>query len=708
MCGIAGVVSRGRPARDPETALSRMLSQLGHRGPDGSGRYRDPDVTMGATRLAIIDLAGSNQPLYSEDRSVALIVNGEIYNYVELRQGLLDSGHSFVSAGDSEVIVHLYEEHGLDFVDHLRGMFALALWDRRRRRLVLARDRMGEKPLYLHQGADGLYFASELKALLAIGRIPFELEPSSVHSYFHFGYVPEPATMLRGVRKLPAASLLVVDVADGTQVERRYWRMDASPPIEGDPTPVIRQSLEEVSGLVVRSDVPVGIALSGGLDSSALALLAARVRPDTLQAFTVGYPDAGEVDERPYAAELCRENGIPFQPVEVATAEMVDRFSDLVFLRDDPIADYAGHGYYAVMQAARAAGVKVMLQGQGGDELFWGYSWLRRAAQRCRHQGTTDPQAVRTAFEAELADFPLARALMRLHYAGEMAERVDGGGLDVSLPLPEAGENVATMLTRLVCETYLLENGIAQGDRLSMAASVEMRLPLLDYRFVEIVIGLRRVAADDTLPPKTWLREALRDRLPAPVLRRPKRGFSPPVDEWHRAIFARHGESLRDGYLVNAEILERATIAPLARGDVTRGASLPLSFKALVLETWCRRMQSLSADRLVSDSAEDVLQPGTRIRDKGPMPSTAIEVNPDLSQREIEGELLLLTPNDDVLYTLNGSGRLVWERIGRGIGLEDVAAELASVYDIPVDTARADVAAFVSELESKGVLLRRG
>jgi asparagine synthase (glutamine-hydrolysing) len=333
-------------------------------------------------RLSIIDLTTGWQPLYNEDRTLALICNGEIYNFVELRERLESLGHRFSTNSDCETILHLYEEHGLDCVQHLRGMFAFALYDTQRKRLLLARDRMGEKPLYLYQTNSNLFFASEMKALLASGLVPFELDPNAVNLYFHYQYVPEPLTPLKGVRKLDAACLLTVDIEDWRIEEKCYWRMEDAPPLEGDPARHIREQLEVVGEIVIRSDVPVGVALSGGLDSSAIASLAASKYPGTMHAFSIGYPDSPETDERADARALADHLGLPFHDVELSTSEMVSFFPELVSWRDDPIADIAGYGYYSVMKLAREHSVPVVLQGQGGDELFWGYPWVRDAARQ--------------------------------------------------------------------------------------------------------------------------------------------------------------------------------------------------------------------------------------------------------------------------------------------------------------------------------------
>lgn len=638
MCGIAGAIfSSNIDARAP---AERMQAATAHRGPDGAGIFNADHITLAMRRLSIIDLGGGWQPLFNEDESLVLVANGEIYNFVELRSELEAKGHRFRTHSDCETIVHLYEEYGLDAVHHLRGMFAFALWDKKRQRLLLVRDRMGEKPLYLFERNGALLFASEMKALLASGLVPFELDPASINLYFHYQYVPEPRTPIVGVRKLPPGHLLTLEMDSWRVREQCWWRMDDAPPLEGDPGERIRAELDNVARLVVRSDVPIGVALSGGLDSSAVAALAARHHPDALHAFSIGYRGRPPSDERNDAKWLADRLGLPFHDVELSVEDMAGFFPELVRWRDDPIADISGHSYYAVMKRARDHGVPVMLQGQGGDELFWGYGWVREAARRSslnernrgrgiaalsdfmriRCPGGADRAALaswfrdvaglrsgfaafcnflkmphdRLVFHETSPDF--ATALQDVY--GLYGERMQAvRGLAEANPfalftIPAPRASVPILVTRLISQTYLLENGICQGDRLSMASGVELRLPLVDYRLVETVIGLRKTYDDSALPPKTWFKAALKDLLPPEVMNRPKRGFSPPTLDWHREIFARYGAALADGYLVESGILSAEAGRDLAAGPFPSGVNTPLSFKALVLEYWCREMNS--------------------------------------------------------------------------------------------------------------------
>lgn len=639
MCGICGVVTQAPLSDRQRRDVLALNAALVHRGPDGQGWFQDRHVALAMRRLSIIDLNSGWQPLYNEDHSLALIANGEIYNFVELRAQLEQRGHHFQTGSDCETILHLYEEYGLDCVQHLRGMFAFALWDSRRQQLLLARDRMGEKPLYLYEQQGVIFFASELKSLLQTGLVPFELDPVAINLYFHYQFVPEPLTPIKGVRKLDAGHLLQISVDPWQVLERCYWSLETAPPLQGDPVTLIAAELEVVSKLIVRSDVPVGVALSSGIDSSAIAALAQRSYPGTIHAFSVGYPGYPPCDERPEAQAFADQMGIPFHAVELATDDMVTCFADLVAWRDDPIADISGYGYYAVSRLARQHNVPVLLMGHGGDELFWGYHSVRQAAiessqkaarykygwkalpfylqptlpgvyhprslarwaksgfglreglERFKRHGTTP--ANQLVFYDLDADFQQAQRDTHLLYPEAFANHCKSLQAVDLFTVEQPWTQIGTAITARISNLYLRENGITQGDRLSMASSVELRLPFVDYRFVETVIGLRKAQPDHHLPPKTWLKAALRELLPESVLNRPKRGFAPPISEWYKALFAAYGSQLDGGYLVQSSVLEPTVARDLARGPHPQGVVSPLSFKALVLEIWCRKMQAV-------------------------------------------------------------------------------------------------------------------
>lgn len=639
MCGICGIAAPAPLNQQAYAWVDKMNAAMQHRGPNGAGAYQTEYVALAMRRLSIIDLMGGWQPLYNEDRAIALIANGEIYNHVELRAHLSAKGHRFGTNSDCETIVHLYEEYGAACVHHLRGMFAFALWDNERQRLLLARDRMGEKPLYLYEHQGMLLFASELKALLRSGIVPFALDPVAVDRYFHYSYVPEPATPIQGVRKLPAAHLLTIDVDPWQIQEHCYWRMADAPALEGDPAQLIRAELETISELVIRADVPVGIALSGGVDSSAIAALAVRKYPEQMHAFTVGYTEPTHHDERAAARALAQTLQMPFHEITVTTAEVVDFFPELVCWRDDPIADISGHGYYAVMKLAQASGVPVVLQGQGGDELFWGYSWVQQAVIESGRKKAllanplaalryltpqwpipqtagslrrwaTDGMGLRSGWRRLKRDtsspntqlifydlvtsFQVAQQERRRLFQSTFIEQVQETSAAALFSMAHPWPQVDTLMTRLICETYLLENGITQGDRLSMASSVELRLPLVDHKLVETVIGLRKTQPDSQQGPKQWFKAAIADLVPPEVQNRPKRGFTPPGMSWHPALAKAYGQQLVNGYLVETGVLQPESAAQLAEGYLTSKPLASLAFSALVLEVWCRQFATLA------------------------------------------------------------------------------------------------------------------
>jgi len=632
MCGICGIVSSD-PVVDEELVV-QMQNAMVHRGPDGGGKYCDSHIALAMRRLSIIDINGGQQPLTNEDRTLTLIANGEIYNYSEIRKQLETRGHTFRTNSDCEVILHLYEDYGTACVHRLRGMFAFALWDTKQNRLMLARDRIGEKPLYLYETGNSLLFASELKVLLHSSAVPFLFDPNAINLYFYYQYVPEPKTPIKGVRKLPAGHICCIEAKKWKITQKCYWRMEDSPALTGDPATLIRKELDEISKLIIRSDVPVGVALSGGLDSGAIAALTTKEYPETMHAFSIGYPGRPPCDERKDAQQLADYLGMPFHDIELKIEDMVQSFPQVNYWRDDPIADISGYGYYAVMKLAREHGVPVILQGHGGDELFWGYPWVQQAMEESirkynyltkgsrshylrpigpkgrslsellhwgfslagiipslkaykRDKSSRPDQLV---FMDKTPDFQIAERSVEGFYTPEFWKNVDRNAPYNIFILPQPWKHTDIQITRLIMQTYLLENGITQGDRLSMASSVELRLPLMDYRLVETVVGLRKNHPDHTFAPKTWLKMAVKDIMPQFALNRPKRGFTPPVREWHHALFDAYGPMLEDGILVQNNVINRESALDLSKGPYPKGAIMLPSFKALVLEMWGREM----------------------------------------------------------------------------------------------------------------------
>jgi asparagine synthase (glutamine-hydrolysing) len=597
MCGITGLISSNPLTERERATVSKMNQALVNRGPDSQGVINDKHVALAMRRLSIIDVLGGQQPLYNETGTVAVVCNGEIYNYLELREELIRKGHRFSSKSDVEVIAHLYEDMGVEFLGALRGMFSIALWDAEQKRLVLARDRMGEKPLYWYKDPCGhLWFSSEMKSLLkGISEYEPPLSRSAIQLFLTYQYIPEPHTMFEGVRKLSAGHFLSVSVDQLDSQPQSYWHYLSIPEREGDPVQLVREELDTACRIMGRSDVPIGVALSGGIDSAVVAALSARSYPGTLQAFSVGYRGRPGMDERKKAEEVADFLKIPFYDVELAEDDFVRTFPRLVWAMDDPIADIAGYGYYAVSALAREHGVPVLLSGLGGDELFWGYSWIRDLVwenePRRRFRGAPQwlqkiigarPEGHRRLMLSRLhKDLEKARAMSR-----ELLSSASG-----SCPFPEVSEewvqcdneeSIALPLSQLLNQTWLVSNCLALADRVSMAHSVEMRLPLLDSNLIELVVGLRKNGMRDWVKPHKWLLvEAVKNMLPPDLLGRPKQGFTPPVQEWYGAVCRHYGCLLQSGSLVTRGLIQGKHVENYIAGT-------PIGYKLLLLEIWCR------------------------------------------------------------------------------------------------------------------------
>ena len=569
MCGIYGVLQLdGTPA--PAEALRRMGALTIHRGPDDEGIHADGAVAIGMRRLSIIDLAGGHQPLSNEDGSLWLVANGEIYNYRELRRDLLAAGHRFKTDSDCETLLHLYEAHGDAFVDRLNGMYAFALWDAQRRRLVLGRDRLGIKPLYLWQDQRRLIFASEAKAILGMPGVSAEVDPMALHSYLTLGYVPAPQSIFRGIRKLPPATTLI---AEGDRVkQRRYWRL----PQEVDTTlgvdewaERVRAQLEESVRMQMVSDVPIGAFLSGGIDSSAVVGFMSAHSEHPVKTYAIGFAGGkaeAYYNELPYARQIAQRFGTDHHEI-VVRPDVVSLLPRLLWHMDEPIADTAFITTYLVSEFARRE-VTVILSGVGGDELFAGYrrylgnhyqarfdrlpAGLRRAASALgnrlpsdRHSPLLDAMRLAKGFLAS-AGLPLEeryRSYVDV-FPDEMAEALlRGASPDAEDDLAKAfGEATSSDgLNRMLAvdvATQLPDDLLLLTDRMSMAVSLECRVPLLDHELVELA---SRIPEDVKLRGgrlKHVMKAALEGVLPREILERRKRGFGAPMGAWLKGELA--------------------------------------------------------------------------------------------------------------------------------------------------------------------------
>ncbi len=595
MCGITGVFSPAPLGEEERARIREMNRLLEHRGPDSAGTFEAPGLLLAMRRLSIIDLAGGSQPLHNETGEIAIVANGEIYNHHALREELKALGHRFATLSDIETIVHAYEQWGLDCLPRLHGMFAFALWDGPRGRLVVARDRMGEKPLYLHTDAQGrLWFSSEMRSLFAAMKRR-RITPEAFNLYLAFQYLPEPATPVEGVRVLPAGHVLVLEKGRAEGEARPFWNPAEARHDPAEPVKPVEQALDEACRLMGTADVPVAIALSGGIDSSLVAALTARHFPHQLHAFTIGYRGRPASDERSFASVLAKSLGIGFTEVELDTSEVVDRFPEMMAVMDTPIGDIAAFGYYEVSRASRQAGFPVLLSGMGGDELFWGYDWVREAVGR-NEALLAAPAGGGSWWRRLLGGAPAKPDFFGVHpdlrngdkWSRELLPAkaraalapgywLEGNSLDPQLPMHQA---VCALLNR----TWLRSNCLALADRMSMAHSVEMRLPLLDVGLVDLVSGMRNAGLRDWEKPHKWLLiEALRDALPGDVLSRKKQGFTPPVRDWMKGVVDRYYPLLAGGSLEGQGLVDRERL----RGG-QGGVDLPFLYKLVLLECWSR------------------------------------------------------------------------------------------------------------------------
>jgi asparagine synthase (glutamine-hydrolysing) len=601
MCGILGILSaEGQPRPEALDAIELLR----HRGPDGEGRYASGPVALAMRRLAIIDLDTGDQPVANERGDVIAVVNGEIYNYRELRGELAAAGHEFRGVGDVELVPHVYESFGVEGLERLRGMFALALWDDRRRRLVLARDRFGIKPLYLADTTDGLAFASEIAPLLALG-VSDEPDPAAIGEYLALGYVPGEATGLRHVRKLAPGHALVVE--DGKRDERPFWRLEPR-------VAPVGETLAEAVRLHLRSDVPLAVLLSGGLDSSLIASLAAAELEQPLRTFTVGFEDA-DLDERAPARAIAQALGTEHEELLVETSLAAD-LPEIAARLEQPLADPAAIPLWYLTRAV-AGEVKVALAGDGGDEVFGGYSryaWDGRAAKLGRLLPTA-------ALARLLGRLPQGagrkdvsrRAVKLLRHAGKPeAERYfswfslapeDGRAAAFERLFARAPTGLTPLGRLQYVDLYsmLADNLMLKADKLSMAHSLELRVPFLDHRVVEAGLALPDREKVDGVRTKTALRRLVAERLPPEIARRPKQGFDVPLDRWLRGELREvAGDALAS---LDGLVDERAACDVRDRHLSGRDELGPQLYALVMLGLWRQGLRTRPAQRLAGARA---------------------------------------------------------------------------------------------------------
>jgi asparagine synthase (glutamine-hydrolysing) len=623
MCGICGKLNFDQNSSVDLALIRTMLDTIRHRGPDDAGFYTARQVGLGHRRLSIIDLNTGHQPLSNEDGTVWIVFNGEIYNYRDLRTFLLSKGHVFKTQTDTEVIVHLYEEFGPQCLEKLRGMFAFAIWDDKTKTLFLARDRVGIKPLYYCQTSKSLVFASEIKAILADPAVPREIAPEIIDRFLTFHYLPGEDTLLNGIQKLSPGWYLLAQA--GKTELRQYWDLQFP---ESPRSLSLREAEDELLELLAEAvelhmiaDVPVGVLLSGGVDSTAMLSLAAERTDKEISSYTVGFSDTDVTDERPYARLAAKTYGSTHYDTTISHQDFLDFLPRYVWHMEEPVCEPPAVALYYVSKLAKQH-VKVLLSGEGGDEAFAGYSnyrnllWLERLKRvlpplnGAAARGLAAANSwLRSPVIAKYA--PLVNARFPEYYYSRTSNpfRYNGNGLGGlystdflasidrehtlqpmrGLQANVRGLNPLDAMLYIDTKSWLPDDLLIKADKMTMANSLELRVPLLDHKVLEFAASLPAHFKVHGFTTKYILKEALKNRIPARILDRRKVGFPVPYESWlrkesrswvHEVLFDR--TTTDRGYFATSAIREL-----LARDEAVGGYSKTI-FSLVTLELWHR------------------------------------------------------------------------------------------------------------------------
>lgn len=622
MCGICGKLNFEKGASVKPGLIRAMMDTIRHRGPDDDGLHIASEVGLGFVRLSIIDLSSGHQPLANEDGTVWIVFNGEIYNYRELRSFLLSKGHVFKTHSDTEVIVHLYEEFGPDCVQKLRGMFAFAIWDENTKTLFVARDRVGIKPLYYALTDNSIVFASEIKAILADPAVGRDLAPEIIDRFLTFLYVPGEETLLKGIRKLAPGHYLLVK--NGKPEIRQYWDLQFSKPshclsldeAERELTNLLAEAVE----LHMVADVPVGVLLSGGVDSTAVLSFAREKTDKEISTYTVGFSDAGVADERPFAKLASETFGTQHHDMTITAADFADFLPQYIWHMEEPVCEPPAVAMYYVSKLAKNY-VKVLLSGEGGDEAFAGYSnyrnilWLERfkhvmpALNGAVSRGLGgswmhDSRLAKYAplVNAKFPDYYYSRTSNPYRYSGNGLAALYSADFERSIDREYAAEPVQKLFSKVKeqgildqmlyidTKTWLPDDLLIKADKMTMANSLELRVPLLDHRVLEFAASLPAHYKVKGFSLKYILKRALAKRVPQAILKRKKVGFPVPYESWMRADL----KGWLSGILLDRETSARgyfrqSTVEKLLAENAGSGRYSKELFSLAVLELWHRQ-----------------------------------------------------------------------------------------------------------------------
>jgi asparagine synthase (glutamine-hydrolysing) len=621
MCGICGKLNFDRDNEVSQPLLKAMADSIVHRGPDDDGYYLAGQVGLGFRRLSIIDLAGGHQPLSNEDGTVWIVFNGEIYNYQDLREDLLKKGHVFRTKSDTETIVHLYEEYGEAGIQSLRGMFAFAIWDQNQQKLLLARDRLGIKPLYYGVTSQSLVFASEMKAILVDPQIKREILPSTVDRFLTFGYVPGDETLLKGIHKLPPGSYMVVK--NGKTEVKQYWDLhfSSSSVTLKDAEEQLLEILEESVRLHMIADVPVGFLLSGGVDSTAMLSLASRKTDRPISSYTVGFADSGVADERPFARLAAEKYGAEHHEISISSKEFADFLPKYVWHMEEPVCEPPAVALYYVSKLARNY-VKVLISGEGGDEAFAGYPnyramlWIERIKRMAGPltgavSGTLSllyklsgnwrfghyQQLLNAPFESyyysrSSSPFRFFNAHSQELYCNDFwASTNKQYSLQPVTQLLEQSrsDDVLSRMLYVDTRTWLPDDLLVKADKMTMANSVELRVPLLDHKLLEFAATLPSNFKINGFSMKYIAKRCLSKQIPREILERKKAGFPVPYENWLRTDMRDSVSNiLLDRETTDRGYFKKSAVEKLIHDNSESGGYAKEIFSLVVLELWHR------------------------------------------------------------------------------------------------------------------------
>jgi asparagine synthase (glutamine-hydrolysing) len=626
MCGICGVISRDGEQPVSQSLLRHMNDQMRHRGPDDDGFYLDDLAGLAMRRLSIVDLSTGHQPMTNEDKTIWIVFNGEIYNHQSIRQRLEAKGHQFATQCDTEAIIHGYEEYGDDVVNHLNGMFGLAIWDTRRRRLLLARDRVGIKPLYYYCSPERFVFGSELKAIIANPQVPREIDFQALDQFLTLEYIPSPRSIFRDIHKLPPGHRLILEEGHEPRLEQ-YWNVNFQPALKSDEAYVeeLTELIRDAVKIRLMADVPLGAFLSGGIDSSTIVSFMGEQMAMPVKTFSIGFGDP-TYNELPYARMVAQAYGTQHHE-EFLEADINEMALRLVGHFDEPFGDFSIFPTFLVSEVARRF-VTVALSGDGGDEIFAGYDTYVAQGLDTRLYGRL-PRRLRQQFLPHLLDMvppqPAKKGLIN------KAKRfVEGGALPEAwqhtrwmmfmhqqdkahlyqsdLQAALNGDSPGALIERYFAEaaaadrlaqqqyvdvkTYLVDDILVKVDRMSMATSLEARVPLLDHRIVEFALNLPPYLKLNGRETKAILRRVMANRLPEAVLNKPKEGFSIPLKHWLRHEL----RPLMHDLLSSDTVRQRGYFKPetvarwIAEHEASRANHSHRLWALMVFELWHRQV----------------------------------------------------------------------------------------------------------------------